>query len=384
MNSPANHPAMRDRPLRLLVVCPSWIGDAVMATPAIRLLREAMPGIFIGALVRPGVNDLLDGLDLFDQMHTERPTGILGPKRIGFKLRAMRYDTAILLTNSFSSALITRVAGIPRRVGYDRDGRAMLLTDRIAPPRTEDGSFRIVPAVSYYLGAAVELLERSGLDAGPHAGRAGEYITPPLEAPGEMALRLPPGIRLELAWTDDDAADAASILERAGLARNAPLAILNPGGNNPAKRWPGQRFAALADHLLEKGLSVALTGSPGEMDLLDTISREAAQPIPILPKHGLNLRTLKPIIARASLMVTNDTGPRHIAAAFGVPCVTLFGPTDPRWTTLPVDEHIVLADPTLPVSWSANDHPVRCAIDLITLDRVIEAVDLALDARSRD
>ena len=83
-------------------------------------------------------------------------------------------------------------------------------------------------------------------------------------------------------------------------------------------------------------------------------------------------------------MVTNDTGPRHIAAAFGVPLVSLFGPTDHRWTTIPTrasgPERIVLADPTLPDTQSANDHPERCAIDRIDVNTVIQAVDQVLEA----
>ncbi|MFG0313004.1 MAG: glycosyltransferase family 9 protein, partial [Phycisphaerales bacterium] len=102
-----------------------------------------------------------------------------------------------------------------------------------------------------------------------------------------------------------------------------------------------------------------------------------------LPKLGNTLGALKPIIDRATIMITNDTGPRHIAAAFATPLVSLFGPTDPRWTTIPVaplpdgspSETIIVADPTLPAGESANDHPQRCAIEHIGYERVRSAVD---------
>src|SRR5262245_15883016 len=123
--------ATPQKPLRLLVVCPSWLGDCVMATPTFRRLRRALPGAFIGALMRPGMDELLGGLPYFDEVHVARSSGVMGPKFVASKIRPRRYDTTVLLTNSFSTALIVRIAGIPRRIGYDRDARGLLLTDRL-------------------------------------------------------------------------------------------------------------------------------------------------------------------------------------------------------------------------------------------------------------
>ena len=109
--------------LRLLVVVPSWVGDAVMATPALRLIRRSMPGVFIGALVRPGIDEVLSGAGFFDEVHVARASGVMGPKFAAAKVRPRRYDAALLFTNSFSSALTVRLAGIGRRIGYDRDAR---------------------------------------------------------------------------------------------------------------------------------------------------------------------------------------------------------------------------------------------------------------------
>ncbi|HMN42843.1 MAG TPA: glycosyltransferase family 9 protein, partial [Phycisphaerales bacterium] len=149
------------RPLRLLVVMPSWLGDVVMATPALRLLRDGLPGSFIGGLVRPGLDELIAGTDLLDEVHVDRARGVMGPKLVAAKIRPRRYDAALLLANSFSTALVTRLAFIPRRIGYDRDGRGMLLTDRIKPEREHEGvmgkmgvgAFVPVSAVEYYLRA---------------------------------------------------------------------------------------------------------------------------------------------------------------------------------------------------------------------------------------
>jgi len=189
--------------------------------------------------------------------------------------------------------------------------------------------------------------------------------------------------KLSLFVTPADQAAANAILDRAGISTSAPRAILNPGGNNAAKRWPADRFAAIAKHLHEtRGLAILINGSPGEADLVDDIAKQAGVPCTCLPRLGITIGALKALVQGSALMVTNDTGPRHIAAALGVPLVSLFGPTDPRWTTIPAPggEWILVADPTLPESEVADDHTERCSIERITLDSVLEASEAAIRA----
>ncbi len=368
-----------DSPLRLLIVLPSWVGDVVMATPTIRRIRNAYPGIFIGGLVKPGMDQLLSGNTLFDELHTSTPHGMMATKKTANKIRPRQYDTAILLTNSFSTALTTRLAFIPQRIGYNRDTRAMLLTDPIAPPRNPDKSWKLTPAIDYYWNLASHLLGEDPVDWSIHT---------PTDCKA-LPLALPRDTYMELGFTDDDMSKADGILDLAHICVNTPYAILNPGGNNHAKRWPADRFAQLADHLHTKhDLAVLINGSPAESELCDEIIA-LAQSNPIsLPALGNTLGALKPIITSATIMITNDTGPRHIAAALGTPLVTLFGPTDPRWTTIPVhplpdgspSETIIVADETLPADQSANDHPDRCAIEHIEFAKVRESVDCMLCA----
>ena len=355
-----------NKPLRLLVICPSWVGDVVMATPALGLLRRELPGSLIGAMVRPGLDELLAGTGVVDEFHVVRPSGVMGPKHAAAKVRPRRYDAALLLTNSFSTALTTRLAGIPRRVGYDRDLRGLLLTDRLVAPRRPDGSWAPVPAVAYYLRAAWEgLLGRR--DAMPQDQH----------------------MRLAVSDTERAAAERVLSMTPAGQAGQSErrIAVLNPGGNNPAKRWPAERFAVLGDHLAQRhGLTVLINGSPAEAPLCRSIAGQMKAVASVLPDMGITLGSLKGVVSRAAVMVTNDTGPRHLAAAFGVPLVTLFGPTDHRWTTIPTHptgpERIILADPTLPESELANDHPERCRIDRIETIEVMSATDDVLE-RSR-
>jgi heptosyltransferase-2 len=348
----------------VLIVCPSWVGDAVMATPALRLIRSRLPGAFIGGLVRPGIDDVLAGAGLLDEMHVERAGGMMGPKRAAAKVRPRMYGAALLFTNSFSTALITRLAGIPRRVGYSRDARGLLLTEKLDAPKRPDGRWAAVPAVSYYWHAAETFLNGSSVR--------------PLDG------SLPKEARLELATTAAQEREGEEVLARAGISPDERLAILNPGGNNPAKRWPQDRFAAVAARLATShGMTSLVNGSPGERELCDSIAAAAthsgARAIS-LANSGITLGSLKGVVKRCRLMVTNDTGPRHIAAAFGVPVVTLFGPTDHRWTTIPspAGEAILLADPTLPEGEVADDHPERCRVDRITVESVVEACDRLL------
>lgn len=342
--------------LRLLVVLPSWVGDAAMATPTLRALRAGYPGVLIGAMCRPGIEELMAGCGFLDELFVERASGMMGPKRAAAKVRPLRFDAALLLTNSFSTALAIRMAGIPRRIGYDRDGRGLLLTDRMEAPRRADGSWQPVPAVDYYWALARRFL----------LSKAPERV---------------PGW-LELGSTPQQQAAAEAILARVERP-TAGLAMLNPGGNNPAKRWPAECFAAIADRLAERGMGVLVNGSPGERELVAEIARACRVAKPVgLPDLGITLGALKGVVGACKVMVTNDTGPRHIAAAMGVPCVSLFGPTDHRWTTIPTRpsaaEEVVLADPTLPEGEVANDHPERCRIDRIEVDRVWEAVNRVL------
>ena len=362
--SAAQPDTSRRTPLRLLVVCPSWLGDVVMATPALRLLRSRLPGSFIGGLVRPGLDELLAGTDFFDELHVDRARGMMGPKHVAAKIRPRRYDAAVLLTNSFSTALITRLAFIPRRIGYDRDGRGLLLTDRLAPERVGGGKrFKCVSAVEYYLRAAraVVGVEESGSP-----------------------------IRLELGVSAEQALAGHAVLERAGVREGEKYAVLNPGANNPAKRWPVERFAAVGAHLVKvHGFKALVNGSPGEAKLCDEVVGGIGASAFALPRAGITIGALKHVVRGAQVMVTNDTGPRHVAAAFGVPVVTLFGPTDPRWTTLPEggSAHAEVAagsDGGLPEGEIADDHPEECRIDGIEVERVVGAVEGVLMGNGRE
>jgi heptosyltransferase-2 len=308
-------------PQRILVVQPNWVGDAVMATPTLRAMRESFPGAHISYLLRRYVKPIYEGLPWADRLITYR-TGKThakagkGPFDLAARLRAGKFDLAVLLPNSFKSALICKMAGIDRIIGYERDGRGFLLTDKLLPVK-EKGKYIPTPIVKYYLGLA-HYLGSSHRD-----------------------------LKLQLFVTDSEKREAQQILSRAGLDEQlerpgqggqggSPLIMLNPGAQyGAAKCWLPEYFAQLGDRFVEElGATVMISAAPKERKIVDAIARKMKHAFVDLPAAGMTLGSLKELVRRCDLMVTNDTGPRHIAAAFDVPVVTVFGPTHPEWTEI--------------------------------------------------
>jgi heptosyltransferase-2 len=306
-------------PHKILVVQPNWVGDAVMATPMLRALRELYPDAHISYLLRRYVKPVFTGMPWVDRLITYRTGKSAGKAGRGLidlaaRLRAGKFDTAILLPNAFRSALMCKAAKIPRIVGYERDGRSFLLTDKLLPAK-DRGKFIPTPIVTYYLGLAQYLGSRNR------------------------------DLRLQLFVTGQERAAANQILTRAGLdpaihrpaeQGQSPLVLLNPGAQyGDAKCWLPEHFATLADRLIdEQNATILLSGAPREHRILDAIQRNMKHAAVDLCSKGITLGSLKEIVRRCDLMITNDTGPRHIAAAFDVPVVTIFGPTHPEWSEI--------------------------------------------------
>lgn len=297
----------------MLVVLPNWVGDLVLATPALRALRGQFPDTHIAFLVKSHLVEILHGCDWMDEVILwPRGTGRSKPKkRQGFlglaaQLRERGFDCAVLLTNSFRSALLTRLSGIPRRVGYDREGRGLLLTDRLLAAKTQ-GKYLPVPMIRYYNAIARFMGCRDCSE------------------------------KLELFTTAEEEAEVQEVLTNNGVNSDQPIVVLNPGASfGPAKCWLPERFAEIGDHLAkEYNAAVFVSCGPKEVRIAENVANCMRQWVVVLSNPVMKLGSSKALIRRASLLVTNDTGPRHFANAFGTPVITIFGPTDPQWTLTP-------------------------------------------------
>ncbi len=293
--------------MRVVVFLPNWIGDAVMATPALRSLRRGFAQAQIIGVLRPAVAELLRGTPWLDELLYHDPRRGHHSLEVVRRLRALKAQVAVLMPNSFRTALMAWLAGVRRRVGYRRYGRGWLLTDPLAPPRQGRKLLRH-PMVSYYLALAYQL----GC---------------PQESP-----------HLELATTEQDRQMADQVAQKLQLRCWHQVVVLNSSGAfGASKLWPPEHFAQLARKIAnELGMQVLVICGPQERDVAHRIVQLAAHPeVKTLAGGPLSLGLSKECVRRCRLMVSTDSGPRHFAVAFGTPVVSLFGPTPPIWGANP-------------------------------------------------
>ncbi|MBM4017241.1 MAG: lipopolysaccharide heptosyltransferase II [Planctomycetes bacterium] len=286
--------------MTLAVALPNWVGDAVMATPALRALRRRFPHERIVGVLRPYVRPVLEPNPWIDG-YIECGRSSADFKRAAAAMRRQRAEAGVLLPNSVRSALLFWMGRVRRRIGYERGGRGVLLTDRLKAPR-EGGRFVPRPMISYYL----RLVEVLGADASDR--------------------------RMELFTADADESAAVAACAAAGIDP-ARTVFFCPGyAFGPAKGWPAEHWAALAAAVRERfGLAPAILCSPAEAAIADAIS-QAAGGCATLHDKGVSLASAKALARRARAMVAIDSGLRHYAAAFNRPVVALFGPTHVEWT----------------------------------------------------
>jgi heptosyltransferase-2 len=302
--------------MKILVRAPNWVGDAVMAIPALEAIRRAHAAAEIAILAPSAVSDLYRDQPFADRIlgydRSGRHKGWWGREKLVGELRRESFDLAVLLQNAFEAAWLAWRAGIPERAGYARDGRGLLLTKPIGVPKEGD-----IPRHEshYYL----ELIRRACW----------------IESRGEIAP-----IRLCIPLSARDAAEAS--LLRAGAREGAWRCAIAPGASyGAAKCWPPERFAALADRLIsECGADVIFFGTPNEKEMAARIG-SAMKSRPISLVGQTSMRDLAGLFSSCSIFIGNDSGAMHVAAAAGLPVIGIFGSTDPVGTA-PVTSQFTL------------------------------------------
>jgi len=348
---PFGDPRIAQREFRRLVVrVPNWLGDQIMATPTLAAVRKRYPDAHITCHGPGGARLLFLGAPWFDDyLVTARREGTLAVAR---RLAEGRYDACLLLSGSFRSAVPPFLARIPHRIGYRWSGRTPLLTAHWTRPRP-GGRKAVYPTKYYFL----DLIARLGAYG---AGR----------------------VRLPLSRANRAAADAW--LARHDVPPDRPLLPMCVGAAfGPSKLWPAEYFAKVSDEMTRShGSCTIVLCAPGEEEVGARVRAAAQEPLLDTGLAPLTVDLLKALIARARVLLTNDTGPRHIAAAFRVPVVCLMGPTDPTYTATDLEEQVVLREPGIEC---APCHLKVCPIDhrcmvRLTPDRALEAVRAAWDA----
>lgn len=293
--------------MKILIRATNWVGDAIMALPALRAVRSKFPEAELAILARPYVADIYRDQQICDQLigydSRTKHAGILGRERLATELRAQKFDVALLLQNAFDAAWLAWRAGIPERIGYASDGRGFLLTKPIPVPKTGE----IPPHEKFYY---LELLRRGGwIDS------------------------LPDESFIALNVSEASRQRAEEFLAQFSVRSNSLRIAIGAGASyGSAKCWPPPRFADVANRLqAENDADVILFGTAAEAAVTRAISSELRQP-PIDLTEKTAIGDLPALLSQCHLFIGNDSGAMHVAAGVGLPVVAVFGPTDPRGT----------------------------------------------------
>lgn len=293
--------------MKIMIRATNWVGDAIMALPALHAIRNKFPDARISVVGRPYVADIYREQRICDELIAYDSKGVhkgwRGTEAMAAELRSKKFDVAVLLQNAFDAAWLAWRARIPKRIGYARDGRSLLLTDPIAVPRAGE-----VPTHEkfHYL----ELLRRAGwigsLENNEH-------------------------IRLNVSATEKHR--AMQRLVEAGSLPDAMRVAVGAGASyGSAKCWPPDRFAeTLNEFLSNVDADLVLFGRPEELEVSTAIARGLrCSPIDLTGKTSV--AELPGLLSQCHLFLGNDSGAMHVAAAVGLPVVAVFGPTDPQGT----------------------------------------------------
>jgi heptosyltransferase II len=297
--------------MKIAIFLPNWLGDLVMATPALRAIRcHFGPSARIVGILRTNLAETLDGTDWLDEQwyfDPHAPSFQRGRLALVTRMRRERFDVAVLLTNSLHTALLAWLGGARKRVGYARDARGWLLTDKLDPPRN---GRRLLPQpmVETYLAVA-------------------------------EAVGCPPeSLQLELVVTATERRLGQRIWTDLGLRGDGRTIALNSSGAyGAAKLWPVEHCGTLARQMVRYLDSdvLVLCGPADRPVARDIVGYAASARVFTLPDHVVGLAATKACLARSRLLVSTDSGPRHVAAALGTPVITLMGPTLPVWIDNP-------------------------------------------------
>jgi len=334
---------------RIVVRGTNWVGDAVMTIPALRQLRHLFPTAHITLATRAWAQGLFADAKFIDAVQVHEGTGLRSVVKQVRQWRQGNFDLAILFPNSLETALVASLARVPLRIGYATDGRQSLLTHPLPLPEWRSSKHEVF----YYLKIVAEL----------------EWLV----NREQTFLDTEPSTALDLSESRKHAAaDFLHARGVKGIGQRSRLVALCPGSiNSRAKRWPAERYAVLADRLIDElGAEVLLIGSEAEAEVTAAVRRQMMNQ-PVILTGETNLDQLVATLSLVDLLITNDTGPAHIASALGRPTLVIFGPTNPI-TTRPFSPFAeIVRNPPDCAPCMLRDCPIdhRC-MTAITVDEI--------------
>jgi heptosyltransferase-2 len=327
------------------------MGDAILCTPALRAIRKHFKSCEISFFANGVVREVLSPSSFNDRWLEQRDKNPLTAAKM---FRKHKFTHTILFKNSFASALSVSLAGIPSRIGYAREWRGFLLTDKLYPMKLPNGKFKPLSMIDYYLAIASWL----GCDT---TDRNPELL---IDAQDEQSLcgKLP------------------QVLNPGGT-----VVVIVPGGAfGPSKCWASERFAQTADRLITNynaTVAISVASNPIEKQIAKEICESSKHNLINLAEMSISLGELKALLSIADLVISNDTGPRHIAIALGRKVVTIFGPNNPAWTNTGYENEIqIVGDaPCAPCDKPICKKPEHLCMQAITVDRVCGAAKELLE-----
>ncbi len=344
--------------MKIAVFLPNWIGDVVMATPALRSLRKKYPHAEITGVMRPYVKDVIAGLDTIDKVIAHSPKGKNFRQKgipIIWKLRKEKFDLAILFPNSMRSGFLGWCSGAKRRVGFARDGRNFLLTDSLISFSKSTPN----PVIDEYNRIALQL------------------NCTKISRKTELAVLPEDREQLKNFWKT-----------QSHHLQDKPYVCINPGGAfGAAKHWSSEKFGRLASLIAtECNRTVLVVCGPSEREEAKAICKQANHPNVIsMAEFPLSIGLTKAAVQSSELLVSTDSGPRHFAQPFQVPVITIFGPTHIAWSETYYDkaihiQHEVDCGPCQERVCPLKHH--RCMQDL-SVQRVFQNVISVLNPTSK-
>ena len=346
-----------DQIKRVVVRGTNWVGDSVMTIPALRALRRIVPEASITLAIRPGAKGIFADVDFIDDLlvyDRRNAFSIFGQVR---EWKRRQFDLAVLFQNAFEAALIPFLAGVPVRLGYATESRQAMLTHPLPLPDWRSSKHEVFYYL-YLITALEQALFRTSTVC---------------EAEPDISLAI----------SESRKSQASELLRSHGVTDEKSVVAVCPGSiNSRAKRWPSESYAALADRLIEDRRQVVLIGSKDEADVTnDVVNRMRQRPVVLTGKTTLDQITA--VLGLVDLVVTNDTGPAHIASALGCPTIVIFGPTNPLTTRPFSPKAEMIRHPPDCAPCMLRDCPIdhRC-MTAITVDEVFEHSQAALKRAS--